>query len=92
MGSQHADPALTVRPPAEVKDRADAVLKERGLEMRGFVVACLAALADDPDALLAHLGKHWPAEKPRGRPRRSSPSSGHTSGRPGHLLLGGGAD
>ncbi|MTD57176.1 hypothetical protein [Amycolatopsis pithecellobii] len=69
MGSQHADPALTVRPPAEVKDRADAVLKERGLPMRGFVVACLAALADDPDAFLAHLAKHWPAEKPRGRPR-----------------------
>jgi len=70
MGSQHADPALTVRPPGEVKSQAEAVLKERGLEMRGFVVACLSTLAAEPDALLAQIAGRWPAEKPRGRPRR----------------------
>ncbi|MFG1913081.1 hypothetical protein [Kribbella sp. NPDC048928] len=70
MGSQHADPALTVRAPADVKGRATEVLQARGLEMRGFVVACLTALAADPDALLNQIEPHWPAEKPRGRPRR----------------------
>ncbi len=80
MGSQHADPALTVRPSAEVKSRADTVLKERGLEMRGFVVACLAALAAEPEPLLATLKQHWPAEKPRGRPRRSPDAPEQTPG------------
>ncbi len=71
MGSQHADPPLTVRPPADVKQRAQDVLRERDLEMRGFIVACLATLADRPDSFLAELAEHWPPQKPRGRPRHT---------------------
>jgi hypothetical protein len=68
--SRHADPALTVRPPAQVKADAQTVLRERGLEMRAFVTACLAALAADPDQTLKQLTPHWPEDKPKGRPRR----------------------
>ncbi|WP_018588935.1 hypothetical protein [Salinispora arenicola] len=69
MGSQHADPALTVRPPKEIQSAAKAVLDARGREMRAFVTACLAAVAAEPDEVLAMLASHWPAPKPRGRPR-----------------------
>jgi hypothetical protein len=70
VNSQHAEPeGLTVRPGAEVKAAASKVLAARELEMRGFIVACLAALAADPDGLLAMLAPHWPPPKPRGRPR-----------------------
>jgi hypothetical protein len=72
VSSDHADPALTVRPPAEVKARAQAELAARGRGLRGFVTACLAALVAEPDRLLALLDAHWPAEKPRGRPRRGT--------------------
>jgi hypothetical protein len=72
VGSQHADPALTVRPPAEVKAQAEEILKAQGVQMRAFVVACLKALAADPEAFLAGLAGHWPAPKGRGRPPRNS--------------------
>ena len=70
MSSQHADQALTVRPPAEVTEQAKAILGDRNLEIRSFVTACLAALAADPDGFLEGLTNHWPPEKPRGRPPR----------------------
>jgi hypothetical protein len=72
VSSQHADPALTVRPPAAVMNQAKEVLDGRGREIRGFVVACLSALNADPDRFLAQLAEHWPPTKPRGRPRRHS--------------------
>jgi hypothetical protein len=79
VNSQHAEPeALTVRPGAEVKAAASRVLSERDLEMRAFIVACLTALAAEPDRFLATLAPHWPPAKPRGRPRgerRQAPSS-----------------
>lgn len=68
MPSQHANPGLTVRPPVEVKDAAQAVLTERGKEMQGFVTACLATLAAEPDRLLRLVGRHWPPPRRRGRP------------------------
>ncbi|WP_216216881.1 hypothetical protein [Amycolatopsis aidingensis] len=76
MPSEHAEPALTVRAPAELKSAAQDVLNDRGLEMRSFIVACLTGLREDPDGLLDVLARHWPAPKPRrgGRPPRSSPS------------------
>ena len=79
--SQHADPeALTVRPGAKVKAAASKVLSDRELEMRAFIVACLAALAADPDRFLATLAPHWPAPKPRGRPpRRMAPGGSRAS-------------
>jgi hypothetical protein len=76
MGSQHADPALTVRPPAEVKAAAQAVLDERDREMRAFVTACLAGVAAEPDKMLKLLTRYWPAPKARGRPRRPANASG----------------
>jgi hypothetical protein len=71
VSSNHADPAVTVRPPAEVMTQARAELAARGRGMRGFVTACLAAVVADPDGFLAQLTEHWPPEKPRGRPRRT---------------------
>ncbi len=71
MSNEHRDPALTVRPPAEVLAAARVVLDERQLEIRGFVSACLSALAEDPAGFLARLEGRWPPVKPRGRPRSS---------------------
>ena len=72
MNSQHADTAaVTVRTGPEVKEAATRVLDRRKLQMRAFIVACLTALAADPDKFLATLAPHWPAPKPRGRPRRA---------------------
>lgn len=68
MSSRHADPALTVRPPAELTAKAKQLLGSRSRQMRGFITACLAALNANPDAFLAQLAEYWPAEKPRGRP------------------------
>ncbi|WIX85837.1 hypothetical protein [Amycolatopsis sp. DG1A-15b] len=64
MPSKHRDPALTVRPPKDLKDDAQAVLSGRKLEMRAFVVACLTALVKDPERFLAALKPHWPDKKP----------------------------
>ncbi|ASR40007.1 hypothetical protein BAY61_31955 (plasmid) [Prauserella marina] len=64
MPSEHREPALTVRPPADLKRDAQATLAERGLQMRAFVVACLAALINDPERFLATLRPHWPDKKP----------------------------
>lgn len=72
MSSQHADPALTVRPPAAVTAQAQAALKARDLKMRAFVTACLQAFNTDPDGFLDGLATHWPADKPRGRPPRAT--------------------
>lgn len=77
--NRHLDPALTVRPPAQVKADAQAVLRERGLEMRAFVTACLVAVAADPDRMLQQLAAHWPDDKPKGRPRRSQPDQADDS-------------
>jgi hypothetical protein len=70
MSSQHAGVSLTVRPDRQVKEGADAALAARGREMQAFVVACLVALAADPDGFLAALAPYWPAPKLLGRPRR----------------------
>ncbi len=94
MSSQHADAALTVRPPADVKGAAQEALAVRDREMRAFVVACLTALAADPDRLLDLLGPYWPARKRRGRPRgtrvdtvRVARPSGQHQARPGRAVL-----
>ncbi|MFE3280060.1 hypothetical protein [Nocardia sp. NPDC059239] len=44
------------------------LLKARELETKAFLVACMEALAADPDAFLALLTPYWPAPAPRGRP------------------------
>ena len=74
---RHRDPGLTVRPDATLKAQATQALSDRDREMKAFVVACLSALVADPDSFLELLNEHWPAEKPRGRPRKSPlPSAG----------------
>lgn len=70
MSSQHRDPGMTIRPPAELKAAAQTALGDR--EMRAFVVACLAALVADPDRFLAGLDAYWPEKKVRGRPRKAA--------------------
>ncbi|WP_406490575.1 hypothetical protein OHB06_00855 [Streptomyces sp. NBC_01604] len=73
---RHRDPRLTVRPDTDLKQQATQALSDRDREMQGFVVACLNALVVDPDGFLERLKEHWPAEKPRGRPRKAtSPSA-----------------
>jgi hypothetical protein len=71
---RHVEPVLAVRPPVAVRTDAERVLADRGREMTGFIVACLARLAADPDLFLDELAPHWPAPKPPGRPRRSGPA------------------
>ncbi|MEV8419217.1 hypothetical protein AB0P45_37520 [Streptomyces niveus] len=71
MASQHRNPALTVRPPADLKKQATKALGDHDREMQAFVVACLSALVDDPDSFLGRLDGHWPPETPRGRPRKT---------------------
>ncbi|MEU9072382.1 hypothetical protein AB0D60_36535 [Streptomyces sp. NPDC048306] len=44
--------------------------------MQGFLVACLNALVANPDGFLEQLTGHWPAEKPRGRPRKATSPPG----------------
>lgn len=66
------DRAVTIRPRAVVLDRAQDVLDERSLEMRGFFMACLAAVAADPDVLLTHIAQYWPEPKRRGRPPKTA--------------------
>lgn len=72
VSSNHADPPLTVRPPAEVLAATKDILDTHGHEIRGFVVACMNALGAEPDAFLAQLAEHWPAPKPRGRPPKAA--------------------
>jgi hypothetical protein len=68
---------MTVRPGEALKQQATQALNSRGREMQGFVVACLNALIADPDGFLEQLNGHWPAEKPRGRPRKDASPSAH---------------
>jgi hypothetical protein len=71
MNSQHAaETSVTARTDDEVKAAATRVLDDRGLEMQAFIVACLLALAADPDRFIATVRPHWPPAKARGRPPR----------------------
>lgn len=70
MSSQHRNPPLTIRPPADLKAQATKALGER--QMQAFLVACLNALVDNPDSFLGSLTAHWPQEAARGRPRKTA--------------------
>ena len=65
----HLDPAMTVRVPDGLKDTVKAHLSDRGLDLRGLIVAALTATSSDLDATLRFLRPYWPAPKKRGRPR-----------------------
>jgi hypothetical protein len=58
-----------VRPPAELREQTQALLRESGRDMNGFLVACMNAMVSSPESLLEQLREHWPAPK-RGRPRK----------------------
>jgi len=72
MTHRKEDQALTVRPPADAVEPAQQVLAERSLEMRGFIAACLYAVAADPDAFIGGIAEFWPPPKKRGRPPKAA--------------------
>jgi hypothetical protein len=69
MSSQHAEPTLTVRVPQDAKDAAQQLLKDRGLDLRAFVVANLSALPAEPDAVLKRLARTGQHPNPVAGPR-----------------------
>lgn len=65
------------RPDAAERAAASSQLTSRGRVMSDFLRACLRWVADDPDAALAAVGKHWPEQRQRtGRPRKNAPPAG----------------
>jgi len=67
MPSKHADPSLGVRAPAELRAKALAALGDRGKELQAFITACLTAVTENPEQVLADLDKYWPPRKEKGR-------------------------
>ena len=66
MPSQHRHPAKTFRPDPDEYAQLKADLGDRTVD--GFIVASMRSLREQPEALLALLERHWPPEKPKGRP------------------------
>lgn len=76
MGDRHERDKTTFRPPPEVKEAAQRVLDDRpDWTLNEFLVACLALLAQNPDAMLRRLETVRPPAK-RGRPRKKAPPAG----------------
>jgi hypothetical protein len=71
MPSRHELTTSTFRPERDELTDAGGNLPE-GKTMDGFLRACLRTLRDDPRALLDLIGDRWPADKPRGRPRKTT--------------------
>lgn len=71
MTENPAREAVYARAPKDVKAAALAVLGEQGWPIDTFVVACLVAVADQPD-LLKTLAQYRPAPRPPGRPRKGT--------------------
>jgi len=70
MANQHRIKGTTVRP--EPDELADAkAYFPAGHSLESFLRACLRAVREEPEKVLALLGPYWPPEKPRGRPRKS---------------------
>jgi hypothetical protein len=72
VSSQHRDPRMTVRVPADLKAATQQALGDR--ELRGFVLACCTALVADPQVFLAGLEEHWPPPSRIGRPPKATPA------------------
>lgn len=62
-----ANTDLYIKGPVDEKLGALKVLRDRGWQLKGFVIACLRALLADPDTFLKRLQPHRPAERPPGR-------------------------
>lgn len=70
MISRHSQrTGVSARTDPEVRDAANAVLEERGWNLKQFIVAALKAVAVQPDQMLKFLEAHRPPERPRGRPK-----------------------
>ncbi len=66
------DQSHSTRVPPDIGDAAKALLKDRGWTPFSFLSACLHALVDKPDKVLALVGR-YKTEKPKGRPRKADP-------------------
>lgn len=58
---------LFIKGPVDEKAGALKVLRDRGWQLKGFVIACLRALLADPDAFLQWLQPHRPVPERPGR-------------------------
>ncbi|MFC1436058.1 hypothetical protein ACEZDB_36035 [Streptacidiphilus sp. N1-3] len=76
MSSQHRDPSMSVRVPADLQAATRQALG--GRDLRAFVLACCTALAADPQAFLAGLEEHWPPPSRIGRPPKVFPPAAQT--------------
>jgi len=81
MTSKHLDPPLPVRASRPDQEAAREVLKRHGWGLTQFVVACLRAVARDPDTLLDTLAGDRPEPKRRGRPAGVSTADKVLTGR-----------
>jgi hypothetical protein len=75
-GDRHADPKLTVRPTEELRRAVLDLLRQRGLTAQDFMIACLSALASDPERQIEAVAPYWPEPKPRGRPPKKADTEG----------------
>jgi len=82
MTSKHLDPPLPVRASRPDQEAAREVLKRHGWGLTQFVVACLRAVARDPDTLLERLAADRPEPKRRGRPAGAAAAATALTGRP----------
>jgi hypothetical protein len=71
MGSRHKGSPESTRVPEGVAESARAVLGERGWTAHAFLAACLAALGEHPDELLALVAAYRPEGRRTGRPRKA---------------------
>jgi antitoxin component of RelBE/YafQ-DinJ toxin-antitoxin module len=75
MISRHAKKAaIAVRTDPEVRSQAKDALGEHGWEVAEFVVACLRAVAAEPERFLKMTQKYR-VPSVKGRPRRSDDES-----------------
>src|SRR5260221_8458141 len=71
MPGQHRYPARAIRPDPEEIKPAEARLGR--VRLGEYLRACLRWLNADPDAALAAVERHWPPERPNGRPPQAPP-------------------
>lgn len=68
--SRHRDKAgVAVRTTPDIRDAANTALDHHGWTLAEYLIACLHAVADQPEQLLATLTPYRPPPKTRGRPR-----------------------
>jgi len=66
MPDRHRDPTVTIRPTADIKTQAAAVLNTHGWS----ILAALHQLLANPDRRIVDVEPYRPPPKPIGRPRK----------------------